>query len=79
MSGVRSHHGTRSRYCAGCRCDDCRSANYAYMKAWRATRGPDQRRHAKEQERLREKARLIVARRHRDEYMQVLSELRAEA
>ncbi|UQN30681.1 hypothetical protein [Brachybacterium kimchii] len=31
-----SDHGTRSHYRAGCRCDDCRAANAAYDRAYRA-------------------------------------------
>ena len=27
-------HGTNSGYSKGCRCDDCKSANKAYRKAW---------------------------------------------
>lgn len=30
---ARSAHGTRSRYQAGCRCDDCRAAQAAYGRA----------------------------------------------
>lgn len=28
-------HGTRTTYIAGCRCDECRSANNAYMAQYR--------------------------------------------
>jgi hypothetical protein len=28
-------HGTRARYCRGCRCPDCRAANAAYDRALR--------------------------------------------
>lgn len=78
MSRVSSAHGSRSRYLAGCRCTGCKAANSEYIKAWRTTRTDAQRRHAKAQERLRETARRIVARRHRREYLQVLADLRAE-
>ena len=33
-------HGTRYRYNAGCRCDECRSANNAYMAQYRRERPP---------------------------------------
>ena len=37
-------HGTRARYCRGCRCDDCRAANSAYDRELRARAGlPDPR------------------------------------
>lgn len=31
--------GTRGRYIKGCRCDQCKAANAAYVKRWRRTRG----------------------------------------
>ncbi|GAA1327527.1 hypothetical protein GCM10009592_14440 [Brachybacterium rhamnosum] len=35
-------HGTRARYCRGCRCEECRAANSAYDRALRARAGlPD--------------------------------------
>lgn len=35
-------HGTRARYSRGCRCDDCRAANTAADRAYRARAGiPD--------------------------------------
>ena len=41
MSAV---HGTRARYCRGCRCDECRAANSAYDRELRARAGlPDPR------------------------------------
>lgn len=36
MSAV---HGTRARYCRGCRCEQCRAANAAYDRALRARAG----------------------------------------
>ena len=32
-------HGTRARYCRGCRCDDCRAANSAYDRELRTRAG----------------------------------------
>lgn len=32
-----AQHGTRSRYQAGCRCEDCRAANRTYIKRGRAS------------------------------------------
>jgi hypothetical protein len=29
---MNSNHGTRSRYCSGCRCESCREANRAYAR-----------------------------------------------
>lgn len=34
-----AEHGTRSRYQAGCHCDDCRQANAEYHRRRRAGRG----------------------------------------
>lgn len=34
-----SEHGTRSRYNAGCRCDDCTKANAEYVTEWRHATG----------------------------------------
>lgn len=31
--------GTRGRYIKGCRCDQCKAENAAYVKRWRRTRG----------------------------------------
>lgn len=39
----RAQHGTRSRYVAGCRCDDCRAAHRVYeheRRLWARTRPP---------------------------------------
>lgn len=33
---IEPRHGTRNRYEHGCRCDDCRTANYQYQRQWRA-------------------------------------------
>lgn len=33
-----SEHGTRSRYVLGCRCDDCKAANNAYVRSRRVQR-----------------------------------------
>jgi len=32
-------HGTRTMYEIGCRCDECRGAQRAHVRAWRARRG----------------------------------------
>jgi len=36
--GTRSRHGTRTRYCRGCRCEHCREANSRYARAWWSSR-----------------------------------------
>lgn len=72
-------HGTRTAYLNGCRCNECKAANRDYISEWRRTRTPEQRAEVQRQERLREKAARIVARRHDDEYQAVLAELRGEA
>ena len=30
-----AEHGSTSRYVSGCRCDECRAANTAHVRAWR--------------------------------------------
>lgn len=75
----KAEHGTRTCYLYGCRCDGCKAANATYIAEWRRARSPEQRAEEKRQERLREKAARIVARRHHREYRRVLAELRGEA
>lgn len=36
---TRSEHGTRSRYSAGCRCDDCRTEASRYQTEYRHRTG----------------------------------------
>ena len=36
IAPFRSPCGTRTRYRAGCRCDECREAQNTYQKAWYA-------------------------------------------
>ena len=38
---MASHHGTRGRYLAGCRCDGCRAADAVYRRGWRERRAAD--------------------------------------
>jgi hypothetical protein len=33
---VTAQHGNRAAYKFGCRCEDCRGANRAYLKSYRA-------------------------------------------
>jgi hypothetical protein len=37
---TKREHGTVSSYTTGCRCELCRAAVAAYMRDWRARRGP---------------------------------------
>ena len=36
---MAAKHGTRSRYLAGCRCDDCKDAQGIYQQKYRERRG----------------------------------------
>lgn len=37
---MNPEHGTNSRYCAGCHCEECRQAHTQYIAHWR-TNGPN--------------------------------------